>query len=177
MEINLTNSMVEFISCHSDVSGSASAPIINCGDQANLDLSIRDWNGGLELTNISGSNSSVSVDINAGRLILDSSVSSGDIAVRGSGYIIDNSTGATVNISGLSFGTSGLTPEESAQLGQIDVLRKLMQNRMETNPVTGVLTIYDDDDVSIFLQGNIYEDVLATQIYRGRGLERRDRLA
>ena len=175
--INLTNSMVEFISCHSDVSGSASAPIINCGDQANLDLSIRDWNGGLELTNISGSNSSVSVDINAGRLILDSSVSSGDIAVRGSGYIIDNSTGATVNISGLSFGTSGLTPEESAQLGQIDVLRKLMQNRMETNPVTGVLTIYDDDDVSIFLQGNIYEDVLATQIYRGRGLERRDRLA
>ena len=62
------------------------------------------------------------------------------------------------------------------EAGDLTVLRKLMQNRMETDPVTGVLTVYDDDDATPFLTGNIYEDVLATQLYRGRGMERRNRL-
>lgn len=75
---------------------------------------------------------------------------------------------------------SGLTASESALLTQIGdtttTLRKLMQNRMETNPTTGIMTIYDDDDTTVLLSGNIFEDVLAAQIYRGRGMERRDRL-
>ena len=58
-----------------------------------------------------------------------------------------------------------------------ETLRKLMQNRMETNPTTGVMTIYDDDDTTPILTANIFEDILAAQIYRGRGMERRDRLS
>jgi len=57
-----------------------------------------------------------------------------------------------------------------------ETLRKLMMNRMETDPVTGIMTIYDDDDVTVLLSGNIYEDVLAAQLYRGKGIERRNRL-
>lgn len=60
--------------------------------------------------------------------------------------------------------------------GTVTTLRKLLMNKMETDPITGVLTIYDDDDIAVLLTANIYEDVLASQIYRGRGLERRDRL-
>ena len=37
-------------------------------------------------------------------------------------------------------------------------------------------SIYDDNDTTVFLSGNIYEDVLAAQLYRGRGMERRNRL-
>ena len=77
-------------------------------------------------------------------------------------------------------GVSGLTGGESAQLASIETvtlsLQKLMKNRMETNPTTGIMTIYDDDDVTPLLTGNIYEDVVASQIYRGRGMERRNRL-
>ena len=77
-------------------------------------------------------------------------------------------------------GVSGLTVGESTKLDSIninvDVLRKLQMNRMETNPSTGVLTIYDDDDSTPLYTGNIYEDVLAAQLYRGQGLERRNRL-
>lgn len=167
---------IEFINCHSHVAGTGT-PIIDCIDMPNLDLQIRDYSGGIELQNISDSGSAVSIDLNSGHVILDSSVIAGDIVIRGVGIVTDNSgPGASVDISGTTFGTSGLTATESTQLASIDTLRKLMQNRMETDPTTGVMTIYDDDDVAIFLSGNIYEDVLASQIYRGRGIERRDRL-
>lgn len=90
--------------------------------------------------------------------------------------ISTNSAGGQI----VETGVSGLTSAESIQLSGIDItvttLRKLLQNKMETNPVTGLLTVYDDDDVTPFLTGNIYEDVLAGQLYRSRGLERRDRL-
>ena len=86
--------------------------------------------------------------------------------------VIEKSSSATI----VESGVSGLTPTESTQLAQIVTLRKLMQNRMETNPITGEMTIYDDDDTTPFLTGNIYEDVLADQLYRGRGMERRNRL-
>lgn len=73
-------------------------------------------------------------------------------------------------------GVSGLTASESAQLAIIDILRKVMVNKFVTDPNTGLLTIYDDDNVSILYQGNIFEDVAGAQAYQGRGLERRDRL-
>lgn len=90
--------------------------------------------------------------------------------------VIELASGTT----SIETGVSGLTVAESAQLANIETitlsLQKLMKNRMETNPTTGIMTIYDDDDVTPLLTGNIYEDVLAAQIYRGRGMERRDRL-
>ena len=86
--------------------------------------------------------------------------------------IPNNSAGGII----VQTGISGLTGTESNQLAEIDTLRKLMRNRMETDPTTGIMTIYDDDDITPFLTGNIYEDVLAAQAYRGRGIERRNRL-
>jgi hypothetical protein len=73
-------------------------------------------------------------------------------------------------------GVSGLTAAESAQLAVIDTVRKLHTNRLITDPGTGILTIYDDDDIAVLFSGNIYEDALAAQLYQGRGLERRNKL-
>ena len=58
----------------------------------------------------------------------------------------------------------------------IELFRKILQNRKVTDPVTGILTIYDDDDVTPLLTANIYEDASGTVPYRSRGLERQDRL-
>lgn len=60
---------------------------------------------------------------------------------------------------------------------QVDIttIRKILQNRLETNPTTGIITIYDDDD-SVLLTANLYEDVAASQEYRGQGADRRNRL-
>ncbi len=70
-------------------------------------------------------------------------------------------------------GTSGLTATESTQLNN---MYKAQKNRLETDPVTGKITLYDDDDSTVLLQGDLFEDVAATQPYRGQGVERRNRM-
>ena len=69
--------------------------------------------------------------------------------------------------------TSGLTAAESAALV---LIRKLLANKLITDPTTGELIVYDDDDVTPAYSGNIYEDKDGNQAYRGRGIERRERL-
>jgi hypothetical protein len=83
--------------------------------------------------------------------------------------IVGNSAGLIVRESG----TTGLTPEESADL---ELVRKTMANKQVTDPVTGKLVVYDDDDASVYVEADIYEDAAATQPYRGQGVERRDKL-
>ena len=57
------------------------------------------------------------------------------------------------------------------------LFRKLMTNKKVTDPVTGILTVYDDDGVTVLLTANIYEDAAGTQSYRSRGLERQEKLS
>lgn len=59
---------------------------------------------------------------------------------------------------------------------ELTLVRKIMQNKMITDPDTGILTIYDDDDSTVLLSCNIYEDALGAQLYRGMGAELRERL-
>lgn len=54
---------------------------------------------------------------------------------------------------------------------------KLLRNRSITNPATGVMTIYDDDNATPLYTANIYEDVAGTIPFDGAGANRRDRLA
>lgn len=95
---------------------------------------------------------------------------------------IDASTFVSVIIaqdtsaSSISVPSSGLTPTESAQLSEIVILQKIMKNKFITDPTTGTLTVFDDDGTTVLLQANIYEDAAASQAYRGRGVERRERL-
>jgi hypothetical protein len=51
-----------------------------------------------------------------------------------------------------------------------------MRNKAVTDPNTGIMTIFDDDGTTVLFQANIYEDAAAAVAYRGRGMERRERL-
>lgn len=152
-----------FINCHSHIGG-IQTPTLDCNNLPNLNISIRGYTGGLQIINFSGSNSAMSIDLLSGHAILDSSVTAPDLVIRGTGYVTNNSS-VTPNTSGLA-----------ADKVTLEIVRKFLTNRMETNPSTGVLTLYDDDDVTVLYSGNIYEDVLATQLYRSQGLERRNKL-
>jgi len=92
------------------------------------------------------------------------------------GIIPTNSAGGQV----IETGVSGLTAGESTKLDTIntnsEIVRKFQTNRMHTDNTTGVLTLWDDDDITVLYSGNIYEDVLAAQLYRGQGIERRNKL-
>ena len=149
------------VDCMSAIPGS-STPSIDFNGKG-YGLSCRSYNGGINLINKHGPES-VSIDLNSGHVKIDPTVTNGEIVIRGVGKVTDRSTGSAVVV------------DETIKGTELTLLRKLMMNRMETNPTTGVMVIYDDDDTTILMQGNIYEDVLAAQLYRGRGMERRNAL-
>lgn len=57
----------------------------------------------------------------------------------------------------------------------LTIVRKILQNRTVTDPSTGRITVYDDDD-TVLLEADLFEDAAGTTPYDGDGAERRDRL-
>lgn len=55
------------------------------------------------------------------------------------------------------------------------LIQKLLRNKMVTDPATGTVTIYDDNG-AVLMQGQLYEDVVGLQPYRGQGAQRRERM-
>lgn len=81
------------LDCWSGVVG-LDTPIIDMGGSGQA-LGIRNYNGGIKLTNKNGSEK-ISIDLNSGQVILDNTITNGEIIVRGVGHLTDDSTGATV---------------------------------------------------------------------------------
>lgn len=69
--------------------------------------------------------------------------------------------------------TSGLTATEAAEL---ELILKLFRNRRETDPVTGQHRVFDDDSLTVLVEGDLYEDIAGTTPYQGNGADRTDRL-
>ena len=94
---------VNFLDCWSGVAG-PSTPIIDYNGSGR-NLIIRNLSGGVRLQNKTGSDN-VSVDLVSGQLILDASVTAGTFRVAGTGKLTDNSTGTTIDSTGLISNTS-----------------------------------------------------------------------
>ena len=65
---------------------------------------------------------------------------------------------------------------DAGQLAAIVLQNKIQTNKLLTDPVAGTITLFDDDGVTVLLQGNLFEDVAGLQSYRGQGAERRERM-
>lgn len=95
--------------------------------------------------------------------------------------LIGNSAGLIVRVSG-----SGVTAQDKEDIvngvwsadeaAVIAILQKLLRNAQHTNPVTGLMTVFDDDSQTPLFEAPVYEDVAGTIPYRGQGANRRDRL-
>lgn len=85
-----------FFNCFSNIPGSGAKPTIDLGISGSL--AIRNYNGGLRIQNFAGPGN-VSIDMNAGVLLIDSTVTGGTITVRGTASVEDRSgPGATIDI-------------------------------------------------------------------------------
>ena len=60
-------------------------------------------------------------------------------------------------------------------LSKVEIAQIILRNKTITNPTTGTMTVFADDGVTPLLVANLYEDVGATQPYRGQGAEHRGR--
>ena len=56
------------------------------------------------------------------------------------------------------------------------IVSKILRNKMVTDPTTGIMTLYDDDNVTPYLTAQLYKDAAGTITYNGTGAERRQRL-
>jgi len=87
----------EFINCYSQVAGGGPGlvPYIDLGGDEDCDLVVRGYNGGLGIRNNTRQTLAASLDFTSGRLLVDNDITHGDITVRGSCEIEDNSAGST----------------------------------------------------------------------------------
>ncbi len=88
-----TGGTAVFASCFSEVAGSGT-PI--CNINGGLAVSFRNYSGGIELLNVTGSDA-VSVDLDPGTLIVGPTNTGGEINVRGTGNVINNGATSTIN--------------------------------------------------------------------------------
>lgn len=123
-----------FLDCWSGVVGSGT-PTINMGGSGQP-LSLRNYNGGIKLTNKSGTDK-VSIDLNSGQVVLDSTVINGEIVIRGVGKLTDNST-ATVDSDYLMQG--------------IDLLKARKMAYNDATKSGDIVTVKDDDDTTTWEQ-------------------------
>lgn len=65
----------------------------------------------------------------------------------------------------------GLSVGESLAL-----IVRLLRNKQITDPVTGEIRVYSDDDVSVLLAADLWKDADGSVPYNGSGADRRDRL-
>ena len=73
-----------------------------------------------------------------------------------------------------------VSPQSITDKSSAADLRRLVQwfeNRLETDPVTGKITLYADDNLTVLLEGFLFEDIDALIPYRGKGAERRNRVS
>jgi len=91
---------LHFVNSHSDESDDNFFYIDGAG--ADCSVVFRGWVGGMKFINFNFSGLTHSIDMLSGHIELDSSCTSGDYIIRGTGDLIDDSTsGATVNSDGL----------------------------------------------------------------------------
>ena len=148
-----------FSDCYSQVPGT-STPICTAG--LNSSINFRNYSGGIEIRSVTAG-TNVSLDLDPGLAVLHSSNTGGVILVRGTGDLTDNSAGSTIDRVGLIQGSD------------MRLSRQMLTNKMIVDPVTGILTLYDDDDVA-FLTANVWEDTAGTIGYRQVGIDRREKL-
>ena len=138
------------LECHSGVAGGGPGQTADIDfNGAGNSLILRDYDGGVTLENYAGGGD-VSLDINSGRVIVDSTVTAGDIYVRGVATVDDQSTGtATVYDQTIN-----------KTVGDLGYGRKTLEEGSGATP--GYLTIYSSDGILIGHK-ELYRDLAMTQ--------------
>ena len=95
-------------------------------------------------------------------------------------YVKEVNTGAAVNKATVkaAMDEQGLTTTNvSANNAQTTESNKILKNRNETNAATGKQQIYDDDNTTVLLEADAFEDTAGTTPYTGNAINRRDKLS
>lgn len=170
-DIVLRDGDTELYDCSSGVAGAnPGGELDGSALTAASNIVVRAYDGGIGFKNFTRADTTVTCGIGTGKINIRASCTNfADFQARGVAEL--NNQSAIPTGPGLTIDTDGL-------LQPIDVMlaRKILQNRIVTDPSTGTITIYDDDDTPL-LTGSIYEDAGGLTPYSSSslGIERKDR--
>lgn len=122
----------------------------------------------------------VNVDIDVGAQPAVSEIVAGVLDALSTQYNKPNTIGAKINsasAAGDPWGTDLSSYPAGTAGSHLAILAKINRNKTISDPVTGILTVYDDDGVTPLLTAQLYKDAAGTENYSGTGVERRERLA
>lgn len=130
----------------------------------------------------SGGSSSVVEVLSVGAGVATEAASGGSssavaVSASGAGVASEYASGGGASFVVVSAVGDGVEPGGQTDAEKIELIRKILMNRQELDPVSGRLVIYDDDDTTVLLSAAAFEDAAGTVPYRGQGLERVERLA
>lgn len=123
------------------------------------------FTGRIRFNNGSNAAGIIRIDMAGGTITIDASCTATNFIVTGHCNVVNNST-ANVDTSGVLPNNAGMT-----------MIQKLLRNKTHTDPATGIMTVFDDDGVTVLYTAALKEDIAGVQQYRGQGANRRDRLA
>jgi archaellum component FlaC len=107
-------------------------------------LSLRSYSGGVTILNCNNTEDNAIIELIAGRVVLQSTCTSGYIEIRGVGYLTDYSSGTTIKTNGLVSQT--LTSEDVAKLTGI------------TSAIDGMTIAVESLDEKVsYISGTTYE--------------------
>ncbi len=153
-----------FLNCWSGQPGT-DTPTIDMGGSGQA-LALRNYNGGIKLTNKDGLES-ISVDLNSGQIKLTDTITNGDIVLRGVGTLTeDYSNGANVinqllntysiantllesNTSGFQDGTVGKS------LDDIEIIKQIETGKWEI--LNNQMIFYKDDNVTEIMRFDLFD--------------------
>lgn len=104
-----------------------------------------------------------------------------DVEVTGNLYVTDTTLPIFKTIPGRTvsyFIDRSVNARDLSDANNV-IMRKLMTNRIHTDPVTGIMTVWDDNDIDVFLMANLWKNTAGTIAYDGivGGAERKDKMA
>jgi hypothetical protein len=143
-QVTLSTGEYVFAHCHSEVAGTGK-PVLNFNNQP-AQVSIRFYAGGIDVRNLTHPGTNMTIDLTSGSVLLNTTVTTGAIVIRGVGDLTDLSNGATVTKKGFVSGE------------ELQLARKILQNKQFTNATTGKLEVYNDAGDAVEYEANIYED-------------------
>ena len=91
------SSQLSLLDCYSNVAGGGT-PIIDFNNQVNVALAVRNYSGGMRITNHTAAGSSISIDMISGRVFIDASCTGGTYIIRGVAEVINESVSPNITI-------------------------------------------------------------------------------
>lgn len=161
--------------CYSNVAGGGPGQYAHIDAGGSGSLALRNYSGGLHLANVTGSGD-ISMDFLSGRLVAENTCTAGDAYARGICNVTDDSNGMTLHDDTISASIVTIQTDIGAVQIDMSMAQKILRNKKTTNPLTGEMTIYDDDGIAVLLTAKVWANVEGSLPYTGQGLERQDRL-